>query len=52
MYNMIHMYLLLQLQFTIAQNSKPAKDNLSKNKRKALKELPSDTSFVVLPADC
>ena len=33
------------------QNSKPAKDNLSKDERKALKELQSDTSIVILPAD-
>ena len=31
------------------QNSKPPKDNLSKNERKALKKLQSDTSLVVLP---
>ena len=33
------------------QNSKPSKDNLSKDERKALKELQSDTSIVILPAD-
>ena len=33
------------------QNSKPPKDNLSKDERKALKELQSDTSFIILPAD-
>ena len=33
------------------QNFKPAKEDLSKDKRKALKELQSDTSTVVLPAD-
>ena len=33
------------------QNSKPPKDNLSKGERKALKELQSDTSIVILPAD-
>ena len=33
------------------QNSKPPKDNLSKNEHKALKELQSDTSIVILPAD-
>ena len=33
------------------QNSKPPKDNLSKDERKALKELQSDTSIVILPAD-
>ena len=33
------------------QNSKPSKDNLSKNERKTLKELKSDTSIVVLPAE-
>ena len=33
------------------QNSKPPKDNLSKDERKALKELRSDTSIVILPAD-
>ena len=32
------------------QNSKPRKDNLSKDERKALKELQSDTSIVILPA--
>ena len=32
-------------------NSKPPKDNLSKDERKALKELQSDTSIVILPAD-
>ena len=32
------------------QNSKPPKDNLSKDERKALKELQSDTSIVILPA--
>ena len=29
------------------QNSKPRKDNLSKDEHKALKELQSDTSIVV-----
>ena len=33
------------------QNSKSRKDNLSKDERKALKELQSDTSIVTLPAD-
>ena len=33
------------------QNSKPPKDNLSKYEHKALKELQSDTSIVILPAD-
>ena len=33
------------------QNSKPPKDNLSKDERKALKKLQSDTSIVILPAD-
>ena len=33
------------------QNSKSPKDNLSKDERKALKELQSDTSIVILPAD-
>ena len=33
------------------QNSKPLKGNLSRNVRKALKELQSDTSVVILPAD-
>ena len=33
------------------QNSKPPKDNLSKDERKALKELQSDTPIVILPAD-
>ena len=34
-----------------SQNSKPPKDNISKDERKALKELQSDTSIVILPAD-
>ena len=33
------------------QNSKPPKDSLSKDERKALKESESDTSIVILPAD-
>ena len=33
------------------QSSKPPKDNLSKDERKALKELQSDTSILILPAD-
>ena len=33
------------------QNSKSSKGNLSKNERKTLKELQSDTSIVILPAD-
>ena len=33
------------------QKSKPPKENLSKDESKALKELHSDTSFVILPAD-
>ena len=33
------------------QNFKPPKDNISKNELKALKELQSDTSIVILPAD-
>ena len=33
------------------QNFKPHKDNLSKDERKVLKELESDTSIVILPAD-
>ena len=33
------------------QNSKPPKDNLSKEERKALKELQSDTSIVLSPAE-
>ena len=33
------------------QNSKPPNDNLSKDERKALKELQSDTLIVILPAD-
>ena len=33
------------------QNSKPPTDNLSKDERKALKKLPSNTSIVILPAD-
>ena len=35
----------------IRQNSKPPKDNLSKDERKALKKLQSDASVVILPAD-
>ena len=33
------------------QNSKPPKNNLFRDERKALKELQSDTSIVILPAD-
>ena len=33
------------------QNSKPPKDNLPKDESKGLKELQSDTSIVILPAD-
>ena len=33
------------------QNSKPPNDNLSKDERKTLKELQSDKSIVILPAD-
>ena len=33
------------------ENSKPSKDNLSKSKRKVLKELQFDTSIVNLTAD-
>ena len=33
------------------QNSKPPKDSLSKDERKALNESESDTSIVILPAD-
>ena len=33
------------------QNSKPLKDNLSKDECKALNELQSGTSIVTLPAD-
>ena len=33
------------------QNSKPPKDNMSKNERKALKESQSDSSIVILLAD-
>ena len=32
-------------------NSKPPKDNLSKDELKALKKLQSDTSIVILPAE-
>ena len=43
---------LLRAKITLTlQNSKPPKDNLSKDERKALKELQSDTSVVYLPAD-
>ena len=33
------------------QNSKSLKDNLSKDERKALEELQSDTSIIIFPAD-
>ena len=33
------------------QNSKPPKDNLSNDERKALKELQSDKSIIILPVD-
>ena len=33
------------------QNSKPSKDNLSNDERKALKELQSDKSIIILPVD-
>ena len=33
------------------QNSKPPKNNLSRDERKALKELQSDTTIAILPAD-
>ena len=33
------------------QNSKPPKNNLSKNERKCLKPLQSDTSIVILPTE-
>ena len=33
------------------KSSKPSKDNLSKDECKALKELQSDISIVILPAD-
>ena len=39
-----------KVSFTL-QNFKPPKDNLSKDERKALNELQSDTSIVILPAD-
>ena len=39
-----------KVSFTL-QNSKPPNDNLYKDERKPLKELQSDTSFVILPAD-
>ena len=43
---------LLRAKITLTlQNSKPPKDNLSKDECKALKELQSDTSVVYLPAD-
>ena len=42
----IHAKISLKLQ-----NSKPPKDNLCKDECKALKELQSDTSIVILPAD-
>ena len=40
----------LEKELTL-QNSKHLKDNLSKDKRKDLKKLPSDTSIVILPGD-
>ena len=43
---MIHAKISITLQ-----NSKLSKDNLSKDECKALKELQSDTSIVILPAD-
>ena len=43
---MIHVKVSLTLQ-----NSKPPKNNLSKDEHKALKELQSHTSIVILPAD-
>ena len=33
------------------QNTKPPKDNLSKDEHRALKELKSDTLIIILPAD-
>ena len=39
-----------KVSFTL-QNSKPPKDNLSKDECKSLTELQSDTSIVILPAD-
>ena len=41
---------LLKKSLTL-QSSKQSKDNLSKDERKAWKELQSDTSLVILPAD-
>ena len=42
--------ILAKVSLTL-QNSKPPKYNLSKDERKALKELQADTSIVILPAD-
>ena len=39
-----------KISFTV-QNTKPFYDNLSKDDRKALKELQPDTSIVTLPAE-
>ena len=39
-----------KVSFTL-QNSKPLKDNLSKDERRTLKELQSEKSIVILPAD-
>ena len=44
--DMIH----AKISFTL-QNSKRPKDNLSKDERKALRELQSDVSIIILPAD-
>ena len=40
-----------QINNLTRQSSKPPKDNLSKDEHKALKELQSDTSIVIVTAD-
>ena len=43
---------LVKFKISLAfENSKPTKDNLSKDERKAWKESQVDTSVLILPAD-
>ena len=50
-YNVVFIKCLhILTRFQDIQNCKPPKDNLFKDERKALKELQSDTSIVILPA--
>ena len=42
--------ILAKVSLTL-QNTKPPKDNLSKDEHRALKELKSDTLIIILPAD-